>query len=362
MKRSLALALVLILLLPAIFLTACGPKTYEIALITDVGNIDDKSFNEGAWNGVKNYATSNKISYQYYRPTEDSTAARVETIKSAIEKGAKTVVCPGYLFEEAIYNVQDLYPEVQFLLLDGEPHTADYKTYKTSTNVHCILYQEEQAGYLAGYAAIMEGYTKLGFLGGMAVPAVVRYGYGYVQGADAAAKEKGLAAGSVTMKYWYCGGFAPTDDIKTKMAGWYTEGTEIVFSCGGGIYLSATAAAQAASKKVIGVDVDQSLTDKTGTIITSAMKELTTSVELALKSLYANKGKWDATYSGKTATLGAKDKCVGLPTASWKLTKWTVADYEALFAKLVDGSVVVNNSSDAAAHPATEIVTVDWQE
>jgi len=172
--------------------------------------------------------------------------------------------------------------------------------------VHNILYREEQAGYLAGYAAVMDGYTKLGFLGGMAVPAVVRYGYGYVQGADAAAQKLGLAPGSVEIKYWYSGVFAPNDDIKTKMSGWYTEGTEVVFACGGGIYLSATAAADAAGGKVIGVDVDQSA--ESPTIITSAMKDLTESVKLALGSLYANKGTWDAEHAGKTAVLGAAGK------------------------------------------------------
>lgn len=204
MRKIWALVLVLVLILSmTTILTACKAKdTYELALVTDVGNIDDKSFNEGAWNGVKQYAEANKITYAYYRPSEDSTAARVETIKTAIDKGAKTVVCPGYLFEEAIYEVQDQFPKVNFLLLDGTPHTPDYSTFKTSPNVHCILYQEEQAGYLAGYAAVMDGYTKLGFLGGMAVPAVVRYGYGYIQGADAAAAKLGLAPGSVEIKYW----------------------------------------------------------------------------------------------------------------------------------------------------------------
>ncbi len=361
MKKTLALALVLMLILPVFAMSACGTSTtFEIALVTDVGNIDDKSFNEGTWNGVKNYAVANNITYAYYRPTEDSTAARVETIGTAIEKGAKIVVCPGYLFETAVYEVQDLYPTVQFLLIDGVPHTADYATFKTSTNVHCILFQEEQAGYLAGYAAVMEGYTKLGFLGGMAVPAVVRYGYGYVQGAEAAADAKNLKAGDVTIKYWYAGGFAPSDDIKNKMAGWYTEGTEVVFACGGGIYLSATAAATAANAKVIGVDVDQSA--ESPTIITSAMKELTKSVETSLTSIYANNGKWDATLAGITFTLGAKEGMVGLPTAadSWRMTTFKVADYDALFAKLVDGSLVVSN--DIENKPAATIVTVDYME
>lgn len=361
MKKFLALIVILALVFT---LAACagGKDTYDIALVTDIGNIDDKSFNEGAWNGVKEYAEANKITFAYYRPSEDSTASRVDTIKSAVEKGAKTVVCPGYLFEEALYEVQATYPNVQFLLLDGQPHNADYTVYKTGNNVHCILYQEEQAGYLAGYAAVMDGYTKLGFLGGKAVPAVVRYGYGFIQGAEAAGLVKGLPAGAITIKYWYCNGFAPTDDIKNKMAGWYTDGTEVVFAAGGGIYLSATAAAEAAGKKVIGVDVDQYAVTKNATIITSAMKDLTASVKLALTSLYANKGKWDDSYAGKTALLGAADNCVGLPTAkdSWRLATWTVAEYETLFGKLKDGSIVV--ASSISEQPTVSICAVDYQE
>ncbi|SHI01994.1 basic membrane protein A [Sporobacter termitidis DSM 10068] len=337
--------------------------TYELALITDVGNIDDKSFNEASWNGVKAYAEENNITYAYYRPTEDSTAAREETIATAIDKGATVVVCPGYLFEEAIYDVQTKYPDVQFLLLDGQPHPADDATaIKINANVHCILYKEEQAGYLAGYAAVMDGYTKLGFAGGMAVPAVIRYGYGFVQGADAAAAEKGLKKGDVQINYWYAGGFGPTDDIRTKMDGWYTGGTEVVFSCGGGIYNSIVAAAEAAANgKVIGVDVDQSAVSTT--IITSAMKELAVSVQQSLKALYDNSKAWPADLSGKTATLGAAEGDVGLPTEgdSWRLKTFTVDQYKALFDKLVSGAIVVNNSSDPKTTPTVNLVTVDYQ-
>lgn len=201
-----------------------------------------------------------------------------------------------------------------------------------------------------------DGYTKLGFLGGMAVPAVVRYGYGFVQGVDAAAKEMGV---QTEIKYWYAGTFGPDDAIKTKMAGWYTEGTEVVFSCGGGIYLSCVAAAEQAGTKVIGVDVDQALESET--IITSAMKELKQSVVLSLTALYQNNGVWPEDYAGKTASLGAADKCVGLPTAegSWRLAKYTVAEYEELFAKLVSGEIVVSNAIDAA--PVVTNSTVDYQ-
>ncbi|MBR4906499.1 MAG: BMP family ABC transporter substrate-binding protein [Clostridia bacterium] len=332
----------------------------KVALVTDVGNIDDKSFNQGAWEGVVAFCEANGMKqgegYNYYRPSEDSTEARVQTIKEAINGGATAIVCPGYLFEEAIYLVQNDYPEVQFLLLDGEPHDASYADYKTAENTHNILYQEEQAGFFAGYAAVKDGYKKLGFLGGMAVPAVVRYGYGFVQGANMAAEEMGVAA-DVSIKYWYCGGFAPTDDIKIKMAGWFTDGTEVVFACGGGIYLSAVAAATEANGKVIGVDVDQSA--ESDCIITSAMKGLTNSVVLALEDLKANNGKWSADYAGKTAVLGAADNCVGLPTAegSWRLNTFTVDEYNALFEKVKGGEVVISNATDAEP---TVTIAVDY--
>ena len=359
MKKILTvLALIILLSVSCLLIAGCGKDdTYEIALVTDVGNIDDKSFNQGTWEGVKAFAEANNITYNYYRPSEDSTEARIETMKTAIETGAKVVVCPGYLFEEAVYQIQNDYPEVQFLLIDGEPHDANYK-YATASNVHCILYQEEQAGYFAGYAAVKDGYRKLGFLGGMDVPAVIRYGYGFLQGANAAAKEMKIEK-DVTVKYWYAGGFAPSDEIKTKMEAWYADGTEVVFSCGGGIYLSAVAAAEAAGTKVIGVDVDQAAESET--IITSAMKELKNSVVLSLEELYKTEDHtWPTELAGKTATLGAADDCTGLPTAkdSWRLTNYTVEEYKLLFENVKTGKVAISNATDVRPDVA---ITVDYQ-
>lgn len=356
MKKLLSVLLVLSMLLMGASALA-EEEGYEIALVTDVGNIDDKSFNEGAWNGVVEFATANEITYNYYRPTENSTEARIESIKAAIEKGAKVVVCPGYLFEDAIYEMQAAYPDVSFLLLDGEPHTADYSVYETAANTHNILYQEEQAGYFAGYAVVKDGYTKLGFLGGMSVPAVIRFGYGFVQGADAAAKELGI---EVEIKYWYSGGFDPSDDIKTKMDGWYTEGTEVVFACGGKVYQSAVAAAVAADAKVVGVDVDQA--NESEVIITSAMKGLTHSVVLALTDLYNNGGTWPEGLSGTTSTLGAAQDCVGLPTVetSWRFNTFTVEEYNTLFEAVKSGEIVVSN--DTSTPPTVTNAVVDYQE
>ena len=369
MKKLTVILLTLVLVLSCV---ACGggkddaETGYEIALVTDVGNIDDRSFNQAAYEGMKEYAEKNNKTYSYYRPTEDSTASRIESITSAVENGAKVVICPGYLFEDAVYTTQDQFPEVAFILIDGTPHDSSYADYKTAANTYAITYQEEQSGFFAGYSAVMDGYRELGFLGGMAVPAVVRYGIGYVQGAAQAAQELGLADGEVNIKYWYSGVFSANDEIKNKMSAWYTEGTEIVFSCGGGILDSCIAAAEEGNGKIIGVDVDQSsVSDR---IVTSAYKNLAESVILALTSFYNNGGAWDADHAGVDVVLGAAEGTTGIPTDanSWRFTQYTVEQYEAIFQKVLSGEVAV--ASDTTISPVDYgkygdvVVTVDVQE
>lgn len=335
---------------------------YEVALVTDVGNIDDQSFNQYTWEGTKDWAEANGKTYNYYRPSEDSDEARVETIKTAIDRGAKVVVLPGYLFAGALNQVPQDYPDVTFIGIDmtsaetnpGAPDVAE-----PTANTVLISYQEEQSGYLAGYAAVKDGYTKLAYLGGMAVPAVIRYGEGFVQGANAAAVELGNTA-DVEIKYWYSGSFVPTDDIKTKTAGWYTEGTEIIFAAGGGIVFSAIASAEeTADGKLIGVDVDQSNLNER--VVTSAMKALYVSVQTALTAWNDNGGTLPDEYAGHGITFGAAEDAVGLPTAegSWRFQTFTVEEYEEVLAKLKSGEVVV--SKDTENHPEVQI-TVDYQE
>ncbi len=309
---------------------------YELALVTDLGTIDDKSFNQGAWEGLKKYADENGISYKYYQPQEGTTDSYIETIGLAVEGGAKLVVCPGYLFEEPVYTVQEQYPDVTFILLDGEPHNADYSDYKTGDNVMAILFQEDQPGYLAGYAAVKDGMTKLGFMGGMAVPAVVRYGYGFVQGADAAAAEMGT---DVQVMYNYTGAFAATPEAQAMAASWYQNGTEVIFGCGGAVGNSVMAAAEEAKAKVIGVDVDQS--SESATVITSAMKFLSTAVYDGIKAYY------DGTFpGGATTTFTAENDGIGLPMDTSKFEKFSQEDYDALYKKLAAGEVKINNSTE----------------
>ncbi len=329
-------------------------NSMKVAFVTDVGTIDDHSFNQYTYEGVTTFGDTYGIECYYYQPNEDSDQARIDAIEQAIADGYGTIVMAGFLFGPACAAAAEAHPDVNFLALDVS--AFDLGTDVIPANVSLVVYKEEQAGYLAGYAAVKAGYTELGFLGGMDVPAVVRYGYGFVQGADAAAAEMGTTA---NIKYWYSGSFAPTDEIAAKMDTWYVEGTEVIFACGGGIYLSCLSAADANDGLMIGVDVDQS--NESDLIITSAMKALSNSVILALTACGENGWTWPEAYSGTCQSLGAAEDCVGLPMESSKLGDFTTADYDALFEALVSGELVVDDSSDASAHPATTAVVVDWQ-
>lgn len=326
----------------------------KVAFVTDVGNIDDHSFNQYTYEGITTFAEENSVDCTYYKPAEDTDQARIDAINQAIADGYNTVVMAGYLFGPATASCAAEHPEVNFLALDVS--AGDLGTDSIPSNVSLIVYKEEQAGYLAGYAAVKAGYTELGFLGGMSVPAVVRYGYGFVQGADAAAVEDNV---DVNIKYWYSGSFGPTDEIAAKMDSWYTEGTEVVFACGGGIYLSCQSAAEANEGLMIGVDVDQS--NVSDTIITSAMKALSNSVRMALTAVGTNGLVWPEAYAGTCQSLGAKEDCVGLPMESSKLGDFDEAAYETLFQQIVDGTVTIDDTSDPEQHPTVQKVVVDWQ-
>lgn len=326
---------------------------YELALITDVGTIDDKSFNQGSWEGLKKYADEKKISCKYYKPTEKSDKACMTAIDLAVKGGAKVIVTPGFLFEKPIYQAQTKYPDITFILIDAAP-TDGKDNNNIEKNVLSVFYAEEQAGYLAGYAAVVEGYHKLGFMGGIAVPAVVRFGYGFVQGADAAAKELGFAKGEVSVKYTYVGNFDASPENNAKAAAWYNEGVQCIFACGGGVGNSVMKAAETAGAVVIGVDVDQSV--ESATVITSAMKNLGDSVYNAVSDYYAG-----TFVGGKSVTLDAKVDGIQLPMATSKFKTFDKSQYNKLYAGLKDGTIKVLGDTAAkdASELPTEVVTVD---
>ena len=369
-RKRISLLLVIVLMVSMIsLLAACNQtpaptptpdpkpevKTFEIALVTDVGTIDDKSFNQGAWEGVVQYAEEKGKTYKYYQPASDAKDDLLASIGLAVEGGAKIIVCPGFNFEVAIYEAQNTYKDTKFVLLDGTPHTADYATFETKENVKPILYAEHEAGFLAGYATVKEGYRSFGFMGGQAVPAVVRFGYGFIQGADYAAAELGLANESIKFNYNYTGKFEATPEAQTMASGWFSAGTEVVFGCGGSLGDSVMAAAEATGKFAIGVDVDQS--SESESVITSAMKNLTKSVYDSLTEYYA--GEFPG---GETMVVDVKTDGVGLPMETSKFKVFTQADYDAIYAKLVKGEVEIKTDVDvesaAALTTARTVVTV----
>ena len=405
MKKFFALLLSLAMVLA---LVACGQKDptpdtpdtpddpqtkveYKVAMITDYGDITDQSFNQTTYEACKAFAEDNDIEFNYFKPVGDNTADRVAMIEKAADEGYNVIVMPGYAFGGAIVEAAPEFPDVKFIALDvaagdlletavakaGEsydytPENWDLSKYVDMSNVYCAVYQEELCGYMAGYAAVKLGYKSLGFLGGMAVPAVVRYGYGFVQGVDAAAADLGLT--DVKVNYIYGGQFFGDADITAVMDTWYQGGTEVVFACGGGIYTSAVDAAKKVGAKVIGVDVDQAgviakYAGVDGMTVTSAMKGLYPATYDTLTDVIVN-GNWDK-YVGKIATLGLvsgtdpEANYVQIPMGDG--TQWsdsfTQDDYKAMVKDMFDGKITVSNntSSDVSAADFATVITVDDQ-
>ncbi|MGI6781813.1 MAG: BMP family lipoprotein [Acholeplasmataceae bacterium] len=335
-KRIMAL---LIMVFASVLLVACAPKIEgeKIVLITDKGDIDDKSFNQGSYEGVKKFAR-NRVEYGYLKPEAATNEAYIAAIEQAIADGATVIVTPGYLFEAPINAVQGDYPNVKFIILDGSPANAGEGA-TIENNVYSVFYAEEQTGFLAGYAAVKEGFRKLGFMGGMAVPAVQRFGHGFVQGAAAAASE--IDGCSVTIDYLYTGDFKASPEVQAAAASLYQKGVEVIFACGGAVGQSVMAAAEAAKDKwVIGVDVDQSADSPR--VITSSTKELANSVIQALEAIY-DTNEWATKFAGKSVVLDVTKDGVGLPMKTSRFKKFKQSDYNKIYDKLVKGTVVVSN-------------------
>ena len=338
-----------------------GEAVYKVAMITDYCDITDQSFNQTSYEGCKAYCDPNGVEFNYFKPLADADAERIAMVDAAVSQGYNIIVTPGYAFAPTIIATAEMYPDVKFIALDVS--AADFGDWTIPANVYSAIYQEELCGYMAGYAAVKMGYKHVGFMGGMAVPAVVRYGYGFVQGVDAAAKELGIE-NEVVLDYIYANAFNGDADITAVMDTWYQEmGVEIVFSCAAGAYTSVAEAAAKVGGKLIGVDVDQkAIVDSTygeGMCVTSAMKGLAATIEVTLKDVIEN-GNWEK-YSGKIETLGvvsAEDPASNFVQIPYESTLWndtfTQADYQAVLAGILDGSIVVSN--DTTTMPTTAIV------
>ena len=305
----------------------------EIAQITDYGgSVDDKSFNEGAWKAIIEFTNQNGMTRKYYQCLDSADQTMSDEIALAISGGAKVVICPGYQFATPIWKAQQLYPDTWLVLIDGVASNADGSDTTIGDHTICANYADEQAGFLAGYAAVMDGYRHLGFMGGMAVPSVMRYGYGYCAGADYAAQELGLDSGEVTIRYTYTGSFVASPEILSQASSWYKSGTEVIFSCGGAIVNSIMKAAETCHGKVIGVDVDQSYQSET--VITSAMKNIANSVLDILGDYQAG-----TLEGGKSIRFDAAMGCVGLPMETSRFNQFTQEQYDAVYNKLASGEI-----------------------
>mgnify|MGYP002538634033 FL=1 len=393
MKKFLALMLALVM---ALALVACGQQkepdvqepqgptgtdevTYKVAMITDYGDITDQSFNQTTYEACKAFAEANGVDFQYFKPAGDNTADRVAMIESAIDQGYNVIVMPGYAFGAAIAETAPKFEDVKFIALDVSAGDLG-EGFVVPANLYCAVYQEELCGYMAGYAAVKLGYKNLGFLGGMAVPAVQRYGYGFVQGVDAAAAELGLT--DVKLNYAYGNQFFGDADITAAMDTWYAGGTEVVFACGGGIYTSAVdAAKKVEGAKVIGVDVDQAgvianyaagegadaatIEGYKALTVTSAMKGLYPATYDTLTDVIVN-GNWEK-YSAKIDTLGlvsADDPAANYVQIPMESTQWadgafTQDDYKALVKAMFDGTLTVSNDTTKAASDFATVITVE---
>ena len=387
MKKFLTVLLILTMVFA---MTACGgndeggdAESYAVAMITDYGDITDESFNQTTYEACKEFCEANGIKFNYFKPAGDNTADRVAMVDQAVGEGYNVIVMPGYAFGGTVVEAAPNYPDVKFIVLDvskgdileaavtkaGEtydyqPDNWNLEAYFDMSNVYCVVYQEEIAGYMAGYAAVKLGYEKLGFLGGMAVPAVVRYGQGFVQGCDAAAAEMNK---DIDLNYVYGGQFFGNADITAVMDTWYKGGTEVVFAAGGSIYTSACEAAVKVGGKVIGVDTDQApIIDGAygdGITVTSAMKGLYPSTYNALEDIVLN-GNWDK-YVGQIANLGIisdnpEENYVQIaPSTQFKDGAFTEDDYKAMVAKLNAGEIKVDNN--IAEMPKTTNTKVNVQ-
>jgi len=359
--------------------TTKAEETYAIAMITDYGDITDQSFNQTTYEACKAYADANGIRFQYYKPAGNNTPDRVTMVEKAISEGYNIIVMPGYAFAGTIVDAAPRFKDIKFVALDvakGDlleasvpnydynPDKYNLTDYVDLSNVYCIVYQEEVAGYLAGYATVALGYTELGFCGGMAVPAVIRYGYGFVQGADAAAAKLGKTG---TIQYTYANQFFGDADITAAMDAMYSKGAQIVFACGGGVYTSVAEAAAKVNGKIVGVDVDQMpIIDGyygAGMTVTSAMKGLYASTYATLKLIIEDNG-WNSVV-GTIANLGlisgsdVESNYVGIPLEG---TQWsdsfTKEDYIALVNDIYSGKVVVSNDITVSAADNAKVLTV----
>ncbi len=376
MRKAKRCVSVLLAVVMMVSLAACGGPSafenkgsseYRVAMITDAGDITDQSFNQTTYEACAAYCKKNDIDFTYKKPDGDTDYARVAMIDLAVAEGYNIMVMSGYIFAETLVETTFKYPDVKFIVLDmtdgdiiaaavgskyyDDPSAYEASDYYNTENTYCAVYKEEIPGYMVGYTAVQLGYRKLGYLGGQAVPPVMRFGYGYLQGIDDAAIELGVVD-DVSVEYAYGGQFYGSTEITAAMDTWYSNGTEVVFACGGGVFTSAAEAAAKVGGKMIGVDSDQAAVIDAygeGMTVTSAMKSLTATINAMLDAIIVD-GTWDE-HVGKIESLGlasGDDMSLNFVALPEKSTQWnenfTVDDYKVMVKKIFTGEIQIDDS------------------
>ena len=351
---------VLVLSLVAALTIGCTPKTpdpvtpgpgpapakLKVGMVTDSGTIDDKSFNQGTWEGILKAVADLGVEEKYLRPPGETEADYVAEIGNLVDAGFKFIVTPGFKFETALFIAQDKHKDAKFVLLDGYPHSGDWAPV-VSNNTVSIFFTEHESGFLAGVATALKLQSgDVGFVGGMEIPPVQKFNWGFQQGIMYANQNHGT---SVTMKpenFIYQGTFYEVAAGQQLAATMYDRGVKAIFAAAGGVGVGVineakSRASAGADVWVVGVDVDQYAEgiysgDKS-VILTSAMKRIDQAAYDMIKAELDNKFP-----GGEILTFSAVNNGVGIPAQNPNLSADTQAKVDKVFNDLKSGNYVVS--------------------
>lgn len=356
MKKLIVALCILTVLTTALFAAgtvegAAKKSNLRVGMVTDAGTIDDKSFNQGTWEGILRASRDFALDVKYLKPSGTTEADYLKEIGNLVDAGYNMVICPGFKFESALFVAQDKYPNVKFVILDGQPRTADYSDERIEGNVVGVYWAEHESGFLAGLAAALQFKNgNFGFVGGMEVPAVQKFNWGFQQGVKYANANFGS---NVTMRQennLYQGTFDDIGAGQQIAASMYDRGVDVIFAAAGGVGVGVINEAKnraAAGKKVwvIGVDVDQYneglLPNGSSIILTSAMKYL----DRASYDMIEN--ELNARFPGGTILhLDARNDGVGIPVENPNLDKSVTDVVAQAYAQMKSGAIKVADSGD----------------
>ena len=322
----------------------------KVGMVTDSGTIDDRSFNQGAWEGVYGTAENHK----YLQPSGETDADYLESIGNLYDAEYKFIVTPGFKFERAVGIAQEKYPDAKFVILDGSP-VNEAGERNMGANTVSIYFAEEQGGFIAGVAAAVEMKEgDFGFIGGMAIPAVQRFNYGFQQGIAYANENLGTNISIKEENVVYQGGFDDKAGGQQVAAQMYDKGVKVIFTAAGGTGIGAITEAKSRATSgeevfVIGVDVDQyadgvydQATNKS-VILTSAMKFIDKSTSAMIHAEV--KGEFPG---GQVLTFDIQNDGIGIPVENPNLSEETMSAVNTVIESMKNGDITILAENDGS--------------